>query len=73
VPDRHDGGTNVACVPSAIGFQFAYGPGSFLRHCAEARRLGCELRVVRDAALGWDVDVPADLGFDRTAFGAPCP
>jgi hypothetical protein len=28
--------------------------------------------VVRDKALGWDVDVPDDLGFDHTAFEAPC-
>lgn len=73
VPDRHDDGTNAACVPAAAGFRFAYGPGSFARHRAEARRLGLDLRVVRDAALGWDVDVPADLGFDHTVLGAPCP
>jgi 2-phospho-L-lactate guanylyltransferase len=73
VPDRHDDGTNAVCVPAAAGFRFAYGPGSFARHRAEALRLGLGVRIVRDVALGWDVDVPADLGFDRTAFGAPCP
>lgn len=61
VPDRHDDGTNVACVPVASGFTFAYGPGSFARHRAEARRLGLALRVLRDPALGWDVDNPVDL------------
>ena len=61
VPDRADGGTNVACVPTAAGFRFAYGPGSFARHRAEARRLDLPLRVVRDRTLSWDVDVPADL------------
>jgi len=60
-------------VPATAGFRFAYGPGSFVRHTAEAARLGLSLRVVRDAALGWDVDVPDDLGFDRSTFGAPCP
>lgn len=73
VPDRHDDGTNAACVPADAGFRFAYGPGSFARHCIEAERIGLPLRVVRDAALGWDVDVPGDLDFDRTTFGAPCP
>ncbi len=29
VPDRHDDGTNVACVPTSSGFTFAYGAGSF--------------------------------------------
>jgi 2-phospho-L-lactate guanylyltransferase len=61
VPDRRDDGTNVACLPSDAGFRFAYGAGSFDRHRAEAARLGLPLRVVRDAALGWDVDIPDDL------------
>jgi 2-phospho-L-lactate guanylyltransferase len=61
VPDRHDDGTNVACVPATAGFRFAYGPGSFRRHAAEGRRLGLAVRVVREPALGWDVDVPDDL------------
>src|SRR4051812_44729659 len=61
VPDRHDDGTNVACIPAASGFRFSYGPASFRRHCAEARRIGLSLRVVRDPVLGFDVDLPADL------------
>jgi 2-phospho-L-lactate/phosphoenolpyruvate guanylyltransferase len=61
VPDRHDDGTNVACVPVRSGFRFSYGPGSFGRHRAEAERLQLPLRVVRAPALGWDVDVPSDL------------
>ncbi|MBV9952959.1 MAG: 2-phospho-L-lactate guanylyltransferase [Acidimicrobiia bacterium] len=77
VPDRRDDGTNVACVPSRAGFGFAYGPGSFDRHRAEAERLGLALRVVRDPALGWDVDVPDDLDYDAhrapTALGGRCP
>ena len=61
VPDRRDDGTNVACVPTGVGFTFAYGPGSFRRHAAEGRRLGLPVRVVREPSLGWDVDVPDDL------------
>lgn len=61
VPDRHEDGTNVASVPAAGGFTFAYGPGSFARHCAEAERLGLTLSVRRPPRLTWDVDVPADL------------
>lgn len=60
-PDRHDDGTNVACVPAAAGFRFQYGPGSFHRHVDEAARLGLPLRIVRDADLAVDVDVPDDL------------
>jgi len=61
VPDRRRDGTNVAVVPAAAGFRFAYGPGSFARHRAEADRLGLGLRVVDDPRLAFDVDEPADL------------
>ena len=61
VPDRREDGTNVLTVPTDAGFTFAYGPGSFARHVAEAERLGLAVRAVRDARLGWDVDVPEDL------------
>jgi 2-phospho-L-lactate/phosphoenolpyruvate guanylyltransferase len=61
VPDRHEDGTNVASVPTGAGFRFAYGPGSFARHRAEAERLGLAVEVRRPPRLTWDVDVPADL------------
>jgi 2-phospho-L-lactate/phosphoenolpyruvate guanylyltransferase len=69
VPDRVDDGTNVAVVPAAAGFRFAYGPGSFGRHVTEARRLGLGPRVVRRADLAWDVDEPEDL---PPSVEAPC-
>jgi 2-phospho-L-lactate guanylyltransferase len=66
VPDRREDGTNVLVVPASCGFEFAYGPGSFARHVAEAERLGLAVRAVRDARLGWDVDLPEDLeGLDQ--------
>jgi 2-phospho-L-lactate guanylyltransferase len=61
VPDRHDDGTNVLSVPADAGFVFAYGPGSFARHTAEAERLGLAVTVLRPPDLTWDVDVPDDL------------
>jgi 2-phospho-L-lactate guanylyltransferase len=61
VPDARDDGTNVACIPTTSGFRFGYGPGSFDRHRAEAHRLGLALRIVREPALGRDIDVPSDL------------
>lgn len=61
VPDRLDNGTNVICVPSAAGFRFSYGPGSFARHAAEALGRGLPLRVVRERNLGRDVDTPEDI------------
>jgi 2-phospho-L-lactate guanylyltransferase len=65
VPDRRLDGTNVACVPTRAGFDFAYGLGSFARHLAEARRLGLRTRVVYDWRLASDLDVPADLALVR--------
>ena len=40
VPCHRDDGTPVLSLPSTHRFPFAYGPGSFRRHAAEARRLG---------------------------------
>ncbi len=61
VPCHRDDGTPVLAVPVDVPFRFAYGPGSFRRHAAEARRLGLGLRVVRDPDLAFDVDVSDDL------------
>jgi 2-phospho-L-lactate guanylyltransferase len=61
VPCHRDDGTPVLAVPVAAAFPFAYGPGSFRRHVALARAAGLAVRVVRDPALGFDVDLPADL------------
>jgi len=61
VPDRRDDGTNVLRLPAASPFHFAYGPGSFLAHRAEAARCGLAVRVVRDPVLAYDVDWPADV------------
>lgn len=60
-PDRRRDGTNVAAVPTGSGFAFSYGPGSFERHCDEARRIGLELTIIERADLSWDIDVPSDL------------
>jgi len=61
VPDRHDDGTNVLAVPTGAGFVFAYGPGSFHRHQAEAARLGLPFTILRAADLTRDIDSPDDL------------
>ncbi len=61
VPDHRDDGTPVLSVPVDAPFTFAYGTNSFARHVAAARAAGLQTRVVRDAALGFDIDVPEDL------------
>jgi 2-phospho-L-lactate/phosphoenolpyruvate guanylyltransferase len=71
VPDRRDDGTNVVCLPAHAAFRFAYGPGSFRRHQAEARRLGLPYRIVRQPDLAWDVDVPSDIPADFVPRARP--
>lgn len=61
VPDLRRDGTNVCAVPAHSGFRFAYGPGSFHRHTAEAARLGLDVRELDITGLRADVDHPADL------------
>jgi 2-phospho-L-lactate guanylyltransferase len=61
VPDRLDDGTNVLRLPVGCDFHFAYGPGSFRRHRAEASRLGLPIRVLRVPCLAYDVDWPSDV------------
>jgi 2-phospho-L-lactate guanylyltransferase len=61
VPDRHGRGTNVLSVPTGVPFTFRFGANSFASHRAEAHRRHLPLRVVDDARLSWDLDVPDDL------------
>ena len=61
VPCHRDDGTPVISVPVEAEFEFAYGPGSFRRHAAEARKRGLALRAVRDHSPAFDVDLPDDL------------
>lgn len=61
VPDQHGDGTPVASVPTKCGFRFAYGPGSFAAHIAEAERLELPWRSLPDPDLGFDIDAPEDL------------
>jgi 2-phospho-L-lactate/phosphoenolpyruvate guanylyltransferase len=70
-PDRHGTGTNALSLPlpAAINFRFAYGPGSFALHRAEAARIGHDAIAIRGTGLARDVDDPADL-LDADAIDA---
>lgn len=61
VPDHREDGTPVLSIPADAPFTFAYGPDSAARHVAEAQRIGCEVRIVREPTLQFDVDVAEDL------------
>jgi 2-phospho-L-lactate guanylyltransferase len=61
VPSRDGRGTNALSVspPDLIRFQF--GDASFVPHCAAARALGIEPRILRLPGLGLDIDTRDDL------------
>jgi len=62
VPCHRDDGTPILSIPATAAFRFAYGPGSFARHVAEAKRAGLDVVELRDdPALRHDVDAPEDL------------
>jgi 2-phospho-L-lactate/phosphoenolpyruvate guanylyltransferase len=65
VPCHRGDGTPVLSVPVAATFEFSYGPGSFDRHCAAAKRAGLDVHVVHDAAMSFDIDGPDDLAIMR--------
>lgn len=69
--DRRRTGTNALSLPvhAARDFRFAYGPGSFARHCATVLELGLAVVDVRSEALAFDIDDPTDLAALQSA---PC-
>ncbi len=60
-PDQRDEGTNTLALQPCGVLEPAFGPGSFRRHCAAARKRNAHIVVVRNAALALDVDTPEDL------------
>lgn len=59
-PDSKREGTNALALRTAAAFRFHFGPDSFAKHLAEARRRKLRVRVVQCAGLGRDVDTPED-------------
>ena len=61
-PDLQERGTNLLRLPGAAAqwFRFQFGDDSFSLHLAEAERLHLGVRILRDPALGFDVDSPND-------------
>ncbi|MEO7248291.1 MAG: 2-phospho-L-lactate guanylyltransferase, partial [Novosphingobium sp.] len=71
-PDRHGTGTNALSLPlpEALNFIYAYGPGSCVKHKAEAARLGLTLREINSPGLARDIDEPADLADAQALLAA---
>tara|TARA_A100001391_G_scaffold183895_1_gene151438 strand:- start:643 stop:1218 length:576 start_codon:yes stop_codon:yes gene_type:complete len=56
-PDRHGRGTNAVALRDANPFRFAFGRDSLMLHRQQRPRAA----IVDRAALGFDIDTPADL------------
>jgi 2-phospho-L-lactate/phosphoenolpyruvate guanylyltransferase len=61
VPSRDGTGTNAILRTPPPLFPSHFGPDSFVKHRAEADRLGASVRVRRNPRLEMDVDDEADL------------
>jgi 2-phospho-L-lactate guanylyltransferase len=62
-PDRRGRGTNALYLASgaAARLDFHFGEGSFAAHRRAAAQAGLRCAVFADAALAFDIDLPADL------------
>lgn len=61
VPSRDGDGTNTVLASPPTALDFAFGPGSFARHCDLLRRKGIEPAIVRCPGIELDIDTPDDL------------
>ena len=65
-PDHHGTGTNALLLrlgddaDGALAFRFRFGPGSYARHVAEARRLGLRVKTSLGDGTAFDLDTPED-------------
>ncbi len=67
-PDRYHSGTNALLLDPVQDHEFAFGPGSFIKHIARARQQGRFVVVVERPGLAYDLDAPEDLTLVAHAF-----
>ncbi len=60
-PDRHRDGTNALLIHPLGLIKYAFGVGSFQRHCDLARQAGAHLEICDLPSVALDVDLPEDL------------
>ncbi len=61
VASRDGDGSNAIAVSPPGALRFHFGSGSHDRHCAEADRVGLQLRELSLPGIGLDIDTPSDL------------
>ncbi len=60
-PDRNRDGTNGLLFNPAEGSRYSFGPGSFERHLAFAKKNGYRVEVYESETFALDLDTPEDL------------
>jgi len=68
-PDAQEQGTNALLLRPPDALHLAFGPQSFVEHCAQAETSGVALRVYRSPTVALDLDTPAD--WKLAAINAP--
>lgn len=64
--DRQNEGTNALLLPTAVPFVFQYGPASFQKHQAEAKRHNLSMAIITSPHIQFDLDTEADwLAYQR--------
>jgi 2-phospho-L-lactate guanylyltransferase len=69
VPDRNEDGTNAMLINPPGFIPYAFGAGSFQRHCELAERHGATLKIHNSERLSIDIDTPNDLAFYEEQLG----
>lgn len=60
-PDHREEGTNGLYINPAGLIEYAFGPGSYQRHCQSVHQAGARLEIVSLPSLELDLDLPEDL------------
>ena len=60
-PDRHHQGTNALLISPPGLIKYEFGPDSFHRHCAQAKKEGARLEICERVSVALDIDFPEDL------------
>jgi 2-phospho-L-lactate guanylyltransferase len=68
-PDEKQNGTNALMLPPSTKFNFQYGPDSYQKHLAEAKRLRIPVSVITTPGICFDLDTEADWHIYQQTLG----
>ncbi len=69
-PDAAGEGSNALGLCPPGGMRLCFGPGSYAKHCAQARGAKMRLRILSMPGLARDIDTPEHFRQWRTAAGS---